>query len=151
MSYLSKRSALDVTLAVFLLGATFVPAFAVSGNEPEETHFAPDAAALYQRVSQLAPAAGADVLFLEDEETVVFDSEGRAIHSRYFLYKILTQKGAEGWDDIASRWEPWHEERPTMRARVITTDGAVHNLDPKTITDSPAKESADHVSAIAAC
>ncbi|MFY9645026.1 MAG: DUF3857 domain-containing protein [Terriglobales bacterium] len=145
MSYLSKRSALDVTLAVFLLGATFVPAFAVSGNEPEETHFAPDAAALYQRVSQLAPAAGADVLFLEDEETVVFDSEGRAIHSRYFLYKILTQKGAEGWDDIASRWEPWHEERPTMRARVITTDGAVHNLDPKTITDSPAKESADHV------
>ena len=145
MSYLSKRSALDFTLAVFLLGATFVPAFAVSGNEPEETHFAPDAAALYQRVSQLAPAAGADVLFLEDEETVVFDSEGRAIHSRYFLYKILTQKGAEGWGDIASRWEPWHEERPMMRARVITTDGAVHNLDPKTITDSPAKESADHV------
>jgi len=68
-----------------LLGATFVPAFAVSGNEPEETHIAPDAAALYQRISQVAPAAGADVLFLEDEETVVFDSEGRpSIHGIFF-------------------------------------------------------------------
>jgi transglutaminase-like putative cysteine protease/tetratricopeptide (TPR) repeat protein len=100
---------------------------------------------LYQRVSQVPIPAGADVLFLDDEETVLFDTEGRTVHSRYFLYKILTQKGAEGWGDIAFRWEPWHEERPTMRARVITTDGAVHNLDPKTITDSPAKESADHV------
>jgi transglutaminase-like putative cysteine protease len=100
---------------------------------------------LYQRASQVTPPAGADVLFLEDDETVVFDSEGRAIHSRYFLYKILVQKGAEGWGDIALRWEPWHEDRPSLRARVITPDGTVHVLDAKTITDSPAKENADHV------
>jgi transglutaminase-like putative cysteine protease/predicted Zn-dependent protease len=105
----------------------------------------PDAAALYQRVSQVPPAAGADVLFLDDEETVVFDTEGRAVRSRYFLYKILTQKGAEGWGDISSSWEPWHEEHPILRARVITPDSAVHVLDEKTITDAPAKENADHV------
>jgi transglutaminase-like putative cysteine protease/Flp pilus assembly protein TadD len=115
-----------------------------SGSEPDETHFSPDAAALYQRASQATPAAGADVLFLDDEETVAFDTAGRAVHSRYFLYKILTQQGAEGWGDISSYWEPWHEERPTLRARVITPDGVVHALDGKTVTDSPAKESADN-------
>jgi transglutaminase-like putative cysteine protease/tetratricopeptide (TPR) repeat protein len=145
LSYPSKRSVLTFAVEAFLLCIAFVSAFASSGNEPEETRFGPDAAALYQRVSQVTPAAGADVLFLEDEETVVFDSEGRANHSRYFLYKILTQKGAEGWGDIALRWEPWHEQRPTLRARVITADSAVHDLDAKTTTDSPAKENADHV------
>ena len=145
MSYPTKKSVLTFAVEALLLCAAFVSAFAAGGSEPEETHFAPDAAALYQRVSQVTPAAGADVLYLEDEETVVFDSEGRAVRSRYFLYKILTQKGAEGWGDIGSRWEPWHEERPTLRARVITSDGTVHILDAKTITDSPAKESADHV------
>jgi predicted Zn-dependent protease len=140
-----KWYALSFAIKVFLLGAVFVPAFAASGNDPEEPHFAPDAAALYQRVSQVHPTAGADVLFLDDEETVVFDIAGRAIRSRYFLYKVLTQKGADGWGDISSRWEPWHEERPTLRARVITPDRAVHALDANTITDAPAKENADNV------
>ncbi len=139
-----KRSALSFAVEVLLLCTALVSTCAASGNGPEETHFSPDAAALYQRVSQVAPAGSADVLFLEDEETVVFDTAGRAVHSRYFLYKILTEKGADGWGDISSYWEPWHEERPTLQARVITADGAVHALDGKTVTDSPAKESADH-------
>ena len=139
-----KWLALSLAVKVLLLCTALVSPFAASGSEPEETHFSPDTAALYQRVSQVAPAAGADVLFLDDEETVVFDTAGRAVHSRYFLYKIITQKGAEGWDDISSYWEPWHEERPALRARVITPDGVVHTLDGKTVTDSPAKESADH-------
>ena len=73
----------------------------------------------------MAPPAGADVVFVDDEETLVFDADGRAVRSRYFLYKILTQKGAENWGDISSGWEPWHEERPTLRARVISADNVV--------------------------
>jgi transglutaminase-like putative cysteine protease/tetratricopeptide (TPR) repeat protein len=85
------------------------------------------------------------VLFLEDEETVVFDIGGRAVRSRYFLYKIVTQKGVEEWGDVSTSWEPWHEDHPILQARVITPDGAVHALDAKTITDAPAKENADNV------
>jgi len=140
-----RRSALSFAVEALLLCTTLVSAFAAGGNELEENHFSPDAAALYQRVSQVPPAAGADVLFLDDEETVVFDTGGRAVRSRYFLYKILTQKGAEGWGDISSSWEPWHEEHPILRARVITPDSAVHALDSKTITDAPAKENVDNV------
>jgi transglutaminase-like putative cysteine protease/Flp pilus assembly protein TadD len=137
------RKLLSLYFGLLLLCAAFAPALAAENDEP--AHFAPDAAALYQQVSKGSTAAGADVLFLEDQETVVFDSKGRAIRSRYYLYKVLTQKGADGWGDISSSWEPWHEERPTARARVITPDSAVHILEEKTITDAPAKESAANI------
>jgi tetratricopeptide (TPR) repeat protein/transglutaminase-like putative cysteine protease len=140
-----KRSAQSFAFNVFLLCSGLLSGVATGGNELEETHFSPDAAALYQRVSQVSPTAGADVLFLNDEEMVVFDNEGRAVRSRYFLYKILTQRGVEGWGDISSSWEPWHEERPILRARVITPDTTIHALDAKTITDAPEKENEDNV------
>jgi transglutaminase-like putative cysteine protease/Flp pilus assembly protein TadD len=142
LSYLSRRSALSCLVGAFLLFALVASSFPASAKEPEETHFSPDVASLYQRVSQVTPTAGADVMFLEDQETFVFDKEGRIVHSRYFLYKVFTQRGAEGWDVISSSWEPWHEQRPTLRARVITADSAIHPLDEKTITDAPAKDSA---------
>ena len=145
MSLPSKRFAFNFVVSALLFCTSLVPAFAAAGEKPDDVHFLPDAAALYQRVSQLTPAAGADVLFVDDEETVVFDSEGRAVHSRYFLYKVLTQRGADDWGDIASSWEPWHEDRPTMRVRVITADGSVHTLDASTITDAPARESSENV------
>lgn len=145
MSCLYKHVAPGLAVGLLLLCKPLSLALAARGNDPEEIHFAPDAAALYQRVSQVAIPAGTDVLFVDDEEKVVFDTEGRAVRSRYFLYKILTQKGAEGWGDISCSWEPWHEEHPTLRARVITPDNVVHALDSQTITDAPAKENADNM------
>ena len=145
MPCLSKSSALVFAVEAFLLLTALVSAFAATGNERGETHFLADVAALYQRASQVTPPAGADVLFLDDEEILVFDTEGRAVRSRYFLYKVLTQRGAEDWATVSSGWEPWREERPSLRARVITPDSVVHLLDEKTITDAPAKENQDNV------
>ena len=119
--------------------------FAAPSDHPEAAHFSADPAALYHTASQVTPPADADVLVLEDEDTFVFDAEGRAIHTHYLLYKVLTQRGADGWSDLSFSWEPWHEERPTLRARVITPDNAIHALDASTITDAPAKENEDNV------
>ena len=83
---------------------------------------------------------GTNVVVLDEEDSYVFDEEGKAVHTHYLVYKVFTQKGVEGWDSISLGWEPWHEERPTVRARVVTPDNAVHPLDPKTITDSPARD-----------
>jgi transglutaminase-like putative cysteine protease/Flp pilus assembly protein TadD len=139
------QSALRSTLQAVFFAATLSTALAIDGNQPATVHFSPDVAALYQSVSQVAPPADADVLVLEDEDTFVFDAEGRVVHSQYFLYKVLTQRGAEGWSDLSTTWEPWHQERPSLRARVITPDYAVHPLDASTITDAPAKENEDNV------
>jgi hypothetical protein len=145
LSYPSERFAVSFAAKALLLFAALVSPFAARAAEPEQTHFAADAAGVYQSASQVTPPAGADVVFVDDEETVVFDTEGRAVRTRYVLYKVLTQKGAENWGDITASWEPWHEERPSIRVRVITPDNAVHLLDEKTITDAPAKESQDNV------
>jgi tetratricopeptide (TPR) repeat protein/transglutaminase-like putative cysteine protease len=139
------KSAVSFVAEVLLLCAFLVSFLPAEANGPAETHFSADAAAVYQRVSQETPPPAADVFFLEDEETIVFDSEGRAVRSTYVLYKVLTQRGADSWGAISRNWEPWHEERPSLRARVIAADGAVHVLEPNTITDAPEKESADNV------
>ena len=138
------RSALSFAVQA-LLSTVVVATSVVGADEPEVAHFLANAGTLYRRSSLVAPPAGADVLVLDDEETLVFDTDGKVARSRYFLYKVLTQRGAEGWGDISSTWEPWHQTRPSLRARVITSDNAVHLLDANTITDAPAKENADNV------
>ena len=37
---------------------------------------------------------------------------------------------------MEQEWEPWHEAKPELRARVISPDGVVHWLDPRTIADA---------------
>jgi len=105
--------------------------------------FSAEGTTLYKAASSVNPKAGTDVIVLDEEENYAFDADGKAIRTHYLVYKVLTQKGSEGWDDISLGWEPWHEERPTMRARVITPDNVIHALDPKTITDSPARDDND--------
>src|SRR5215469_12090446 len=100
-------------------------------------HFSDDAAAVYQEASAATVSPGTDVVVLTDEDNYVFDPDGKAVHTNYLVYKVLTQKGAEGWDGISMEWEPWHQQRPVVRARVITPDHVVHLLDPKTISDAP--------------
>lgn len=107
--------------------------------------FSPDGTTLYQAASRMNPEVGTDVVVLDEEENYVFDADGKAIHTHYLVYKVLTQKGANGWDSISLEWEPWHEERPTMRARVLTSDNAIHAFDPNTITDSPARDDNDKI------
>ncbi len=105
--------------------------------------FSAEGMTLYKAASSVTPKAGTDVVVLDEEENYVFDADGKAIRTHYLVYKVLTQKGSQGWDDISLGWEPWHEERPTVRARVITPDNVIHALDPKTITDSPARDDND--------
>jgi hypothetical protein len=102
--------------------------------------FSAEGRTLYKAASSVTPKAGTDVVVLDEEENYVFDADGKAIRTHYLVYKVLTQKGSEGWDDISLGWEPWHEERPTVRARVITPDNVIHALDSKTVTDSPARD-----------
>jgi hypothetical protein len=95
--------------------------------------------ALYEAASAVSAPEGANATILVDEESYSFDESGRIQHVSHVIYKVLTQKGAEGWDYLSVSWEPWHEARPLIRARVIAPDFSVHELDPNTITEAPAR------------
>jgi hypothetical protein len=107
------------------------------------SRFTADGATLNEAASAVSPKPGTDVVVLDEEDSYVFDADGKAVHTHYLAYKILTQKGAQGWDTVSLQWEPWHEEHPTMRARVVTPDNVIHPLESKTITDAPARDEDD--------
>jgi transglutaminase-like putative cysteine protease/tetratricopeptide (TPR) repeat protein len=102
-------------------------------------HFSLDPKVLYAAASAVPAPDGVNVVELCDDESYRFDEAGRMTHTGHIVYKVLTQKGADGWDSLAVGWEPWHEARPQIRARVIDAEGMVHTLDQNTITEAPAR------------
>lgn len=108
-------------------------------------HFTIDPKVLYGQASDFAAPDGTDVAVLDEEETYRFDASGRSVYTEYMVYKVLTQQGAEGWAGISVDWEPWHQERPAIRIRVITPDYVVHDLDLKTMTEAPAQDEQSNI------
>jgi transglutaminase-like putative cysteine protease/tetratricopeptide (TPR) repeat protein len=106
-------------------------------------HFSVEPKVLYAATSQVSTSDGTDVVVLADDEEYIFDDQGRAIHTQYVIFKVLTQAGIDNWAHISVPWTPWREERPALRVRVISADGEAHMLDPKTISDAPAEEADD--------
>ena len=98
-----------------------------------------DPKALYQAASAAPAPDGTDITELAQDEHFSFDANGRLVHVGHSIYKVLTQKGAEEWDSLSVGWQPWLEARPMISARVIAPDFTVHTLDPKTITEAPAR------------
>ena len=88
----------------------------------------------------MAAPEGTNVTILVDDDRYTFDQAGRIAHVGHVVYKVLTQKGAEGWDSLSADWAPWHEARPAIRVRVIAPDFSVHELDPKAMTEAPTRE-----------
>ena len=103
-------------------------------------HFTVEPKALYEAASAVAAPEGANVSILVEDESYTFDEAGRIAHIWHVVFKVLTQKGAEGWDSLSVGWEPWHEARPVIKVRVIAPDFSVHLLDPNAITEKPARE-----------
>jgi tetratricopeptide (TPR) repeat protein len=117
-----------------------------SGQQPSWTLTGPAFSASVeelQAASAKVPAekfVEATVLF---ERDAYIDAEGRAIYRHSIVYRIETEAGVEGWSETRSQWEPWYQNQPEIRARVVGTDGKVSTLDPKTITEGPANEDSE--------
>jgi len=140
VSLLSLRRSLSWVFLPLFLFMVSTSAQAQQKVEPwKAPHFSIEPKTLYEAASAVS-ADNADVAVLEDDETYTFDEAGRTTHVEYVVYKVLKQKGVEGWDSITVDWEPWHEARPTIKARVIAPDLSVHMLDPRQITEAPARE-----------
>jgi len=114
------------------------------GFSPAQPPFSASPQALREAFAKMEAGAHPVTILLE-EARYEYDSDGRQTLRYRMIFKVLTKAGAENWAIIERTWAPWKEERPSIRARVIAKDGAVHELDPKTIADSPAREQDDDV------
>lgn len=103
--------------------------------------FSSNMTALQAAVTDAKIKPGSDVVILCEEDSYVFESDGRTTHTNYLSYKVLSQRGAENWDAISVRWEPWHDQKPVVRAQVFAADGSIHPLDSKVLKDETVSDS----------
>jgi tetratricopeptide (TPR) repeat protein len=87
------------------------------------------------------PFTDATVLF--EQEHYRFDSSGKVTRVHELVYRIETKAGIDVWGQTSVQWDPWFQNQPSIRARILQADGRVSELDPHTLTDVPAKNEQD--------
>lgn len=102
--------------------------------------FAVQPAELIATVTQQKPPDGAGMRVLLDDSTYSFDDQGRSVYTWRRVFQILAEEKLADWAAVSADWAPWHQDKPLIRARVVTKDGQEHWLDSKTMTQSPAHE-----------
>jgi len=97
--------------------------------------------ATLKAAAQLASPENAEVDILLDEMKFEFDASRRVRKTWHRMYRLLNKEALDDWSVITAEWSGWHEERPQIQVRVISTDGQAHTLDAKTISESPVEQS----------
>ncbi len=97
--------------------------------------FAAEPRALLAAAEALGAPKGADVDVLLEEGTYRFDARGAATFTHRLVYRPHAPDGARRWARVERSWAPWYQARPEVRGRVVTPDGAVHELDPATLAE----------------
>lgn len=108
--------------------------------EPWDAPFAGDPRTIVEAAKLIPVPDEQMVIVLLEQHRYVIDENGRTLSKVRKVLRIVTEEGLEEWSSIEQEYQPWHESKPEMRARVIGVDGTVHWLDGKTIADSPASE-----------
>lgn len=123
-----------------LLCASATPLFAQGGEPWEKPAFSASPEEVRQAASALSSSSQAEAtVFLDETKFKVF-ADGRLLQTRHLVYRIEAKEAVDNWSVIASRWQPWFQKKPSLQARVIEADGRVFQLDEKTLTDSPSRE-----------
>lgn len=120
-------------LALFLVAAARSAVAAPPLPPWEARFFEAPAKEVLEAAKHLPGADGAGVQVLLEERVSTIGADG---HDRWRFrraYRVLKKSAIESWSETRAFWEPWHQTKPAIRARVITPDGRVHVLDPKTI------------------
>jgi tetratricopeptide (TPR) repeat protein len=131
----------SLTLAALVLAASGFASEAQAAAPPWEAQpLAAEPREVLKAAAAAAAGATSDVVILYEEGHFSFDAEGRCDHRYRLVYLIRTDAGAREWASLGTQWAPWYEERPVIRARVITPDGRAHDLDPKTVGEAPVSE-----------
>jgi len=99
--------------------------------------FSAEPAALRQAADAIPAEKHSPATVMLNDVVMSFDSSGKSVQTNHLIYRVENQEGVQNWAEISGQWEAWHQSKPEIKARVITTDGAVHWIDAKTLNDVP--------------
>jgi hypothetical protein len=97
---------------------------------------------LQQSAAAIKRERAVDIVVLLDERIFVLDEQHRLTHTTRMIYRVDSPDGVERWAASSAHWQPWHQARPEIRARVVTRDGGEHELDQKLLTDAGTRDAA---------
>ncbi len=128
-----------------ILLLTAMATAAQAGDALDNAPFSAPAAELLQLASGVTRERPTSVVVLLDERHFVFDQQQRLTRTSRLIYRVDSPDGVEHWAASSAHWQPWHQARPTIRARVITTDGREHLLDQDLLTDAGTRDGSNQV------
>ena len=96
--------------------------------------FSTPAPQLLEAARSVQRARPVDIVVLLDERIFVLDDQHRLTRTNRLVYRVDSRDGVERWAASSARWQPWHQARPEIHARVVTADGREHTLDQKLLT-----------------
>ncbi len=120
---------------LFFVGAFFC--LVCRAESPwDEPMFSVEAAVLTKAAADRPVPEDADCEILLAEKTFRIDEEGRWQTTERTVIRCITKAAAEEWGVLTEVWSPWYQQRPQLRARVISRDGDEYQLDPKRTSES---------------
>jgi hypothetical protein len=95
-------------------------------------------------LGKAAPTGDWPIVVLREQRDVSYDDQGRATVRARRVYVVQAGERDDDDDDdaIHARWSPSYQDRPAIRARVITPEGKAVELDPTRITELPGSQRA---------
>lgn len=113
-----------------------VPSLASAGSALDKPAFTATPAELLAEAKKAPPSPSGAVLLRQDDE-LSFDDKGDARRRSRFVVAITSQDGEEGWEGIWREYRPWHQDKPVIRARVISPSGRATDVDTSKVVDEP--------------
>lgn len=111
-------------------------AFAAGPPPPEPFSLSTQALLALAGEREAPPDADVELLVLSHAARI--DEQGRVTRSEHRIYRVLTARGAERFAELEEDYAPWYQQKPELRARVVTAAGEERTLDPKTIANNSA-------------
>ena len=125
---------------LFLMPSVLGAAPAAADGPWDAPAFSSSPEALRLAATAIKADKDADATMFLNHIQFTFDAQGREVETWHRIYRIENEEGVKNWAEVSGSWEPWHQSKPEIKARVLAPDGAVHQLDPKTLNDVPVHE-----------
>jgi transglutaminase-like putative cysteine protease/tetratricopeptide (TPR) repeat protein len=135
------KSAFPLAQSLLLSALFLMPKAPGAAADPwDSPAFSASPEALRLAAATIKAGKDAEATMFLNSLNFTFDAQGREVESWHRIYRIENEEGVKNWSEISGSWEPWHQSKPEIKARVVTADGTVHPLDPKTLNDVPVHE-----------
>lgn len=133
----SRRGAL-VALALLLSASSL----SAQQKPWDQAAFTSDPEALVAAARGVA-AGDFSLVMLLDEAEYVIDAEGHTRSRERVMLYVVSDAGVDNASEVRAGWQPWHDERPSIEARVVTVDGTLHLMDASAVVEVPSGEQTD--------